>query len=72
MTLYFYGRIITPALLDDHLDVHDGYVGDSVKWNVALGYDPSSGPSPAMSAELELLRSCSLLRKNAFSTVAPR
>lgn len=45
MTLHFYGRIITPALLDDHLDAHDGYVGDSVKWNVALGYDPGSGPS---------------------------
>ena len=44
MTLRFYGREIDPALLDAHLDEHDGYVGDSIKWNAALSYNPNSGP----------------------------
>ncbi len=44
MTLRFYGRTITPALLDAYLDRHDGYVGDSVKWGIALDYDPGTGP----------------------------
>ena len=44
MTLCFYGRTIDPGLLDIHLDAHDGYVGDSIRWNVALSYNANSGP----------------------------
>ena len=44
MTLEFYGRDIDPALLDAHLDEHDGYAGDSIKWNTALSFDRNTGP----------------------------
>lgn len=44
MTLRFYGRTIDPALLDAHLDLHDGYAGDSVKWGAVISYDSGTGP----------------------------
>lgn len=44
MALRFYDRIITPTSLDDHLDQNDGYVGDSVRWDVPLSYDAGTGP----------------------------
>ena len=44
MTLRFFGREIDPALLDAHLDEHDGYAGDSIKWNTALSFDRNTGP----------------------------
>jgi len=36
MILKYYGRDVSPLSLDEYLDQHDGYSGDSVKWDVAL------------------------------------
>jgi hypothetical protein len=35
MILSFYGRNVTPKILDSYLDTNNGYVGNSVKWDVA-------------------------------------
>jgi peptidoglycan hydrolase-like protein with peptidoglycan-binding domain len=35
MILKFFGRNVTPGILDQYLDSEDGYAGDSVKWSVA-------------------------------------
>ena len=35
MILRFFGRPVHPAILDAYLDQHDGYVGDSIRWDVA-------------------------------------
>ena len=35
MILRFYGRNVTPGTLDEFLDKENGYIGDSVKWEVA-------------------------------------
>jgi hypothetical protein len=35
MILRFYGRELNPGILDDFLDRSEGYVGNSVKWDVA-------------------------------------
>ena len=35
MILKFFGRNVTPGILDEYLDSEGGYVHDSVKWAVA-------------------------------------
>jgi peptidoglycan hydrolase-like protein with peptidoglycan-binding domain/GH24 family phage-related lysozyme (muramidase) len=53
MVLKYYGRDVDPGRLDAHLDAHHGYLGNAVRWPIALEYAHAPG-TPGLSHSVTL------------------